>query len=332
MARKILSRLRLPATIMNGRLKGNLSLKVGGLIVLVYLVISLLDVVYPEYIGVKYAFNLVTVSNPQIQSVSIALPSPPTLSKGILFIFGTTAYKIPILSAILAAIPVDLTFAAFIAGISALIGVFLGVTFTYFSKKLELLLTSVVNVFISFPLLISVMIFGLLVGFNLTGLVVGITFILWAYYAQLARMLTLNIKNTNFIEASRASGASGFRIVYSHIIPNILTPVLVRFSTDLATVIVIFSAANFMFYSEFASMNTLPELGSLLAGFPSFGLVHAYRVGSFQSYQPLTSAVFLVSGYWWTVFFPVLFLLILVIGLITFSDGLRKAIDPRTGY
>ena len=78
MARKILSRIRLPATIMNGRLKGNLSLKVGSLIVLVYLVISLLDVVYPEYIGVKNAFNLLTFSNPQIDSVSVALPSPPT--------------------------------------------------------------------------------------------------------------------------------------------------------------------------------------------------------------------------------------------------------------
>lgn len=323
-------RLKLSRHGITQRLRRNLSVKVGGVIILIYLIICLLDVVYPEYIGVKNAFNLLTFSNLQSEAVSVALPSPPTLSKGILYILGTTSYEIPILSAILAAIPVDLGFATLISGVSAIIGIVVGVSMTYFSKKLELFISTVLNVFISFPLLISVIIFGLLIGFSLIGLIIGITFILWAYYAQLSRMLTLNVKNSNYIEAARASGSSGFRVVFSHIIPNILTPILVRFSTDLATVIVIFSAANFMFYSEFLSMGTLPELGSLIAGFPALGLGHAYRVGSFQTWQPLTSAVFLVSGYWWTLLFPILFLLILVIGLITFSDGLRKAMDPRT--
>ncbi len=332
MSRRSSSNSRSSRKLFSGRFRRNLSVKVGAVIILIYVAISVLDIVYPEYIGVKNAFSLLTFTNLQTESVAVAMPSPPTLSKGILYILGTTSYKIPILSAILAAIPVDLGFAVSIAGLSAIIGVFLGVSMTYFSRKLELTMSSIVNVFISFPLLISVMIFGLLIGFDLAGIIVGITIILWAYYAQLARMLTLNVKNSSFIEASRASGASGFKIIRSHIIPNILTPILVRFSTDLATVIVIFSAATFMFYNEFLSLGTLPELGSLMAGFPALGLSYAYRIGNFQTWQPLTTAVFLISGYWWTVLFPILFLLILVIGLITFSDGLRKAIDPRTNF
>ena len=327
------SRIRRWRTTLSVKLKRNLSLKIGGGIILAYLVISVLDVVYPEYIGVRNAFNLLTFTNPALRAVSTANPTPPTLSHGVLYIFGTTAYKIPILQAILASIPVDLAFAALIAGVSAIIGVIIGVTSTYSSRKSELALISVSNALISFPLLISVIIFGLLTGFTLTGIIIGIIFVLWAYYAQMARMLTLDVKNRHYIEAARASGASRIRIVFSHIIPNILTPILVRFSTDLATVIVIFSAANFMFFSDFLSLATLPELGSLLTGFPELGLKYGYHPGGVGAfYAPSTAASFLYSGYWWTVLFPVVFLVIIVLGLITFSDGLRKAFDPRTSF
>lgn len=331
MFKALSSRFKMQSGILAVNLRRNRSLQIGIGIILAYLVISLLDIVYPEYIGVRNAFNLLSFTNPRLQSVTVALPSPPSLSHGVLYIFGTTTYRIPILPAILASIPVDLAFAVFIAGISAIIGLFLGTISTYFSKKLELALTSVTSALTSFPLLISVIIFGLLVGFTLQGLIIGITFVLWAYYAQLSRTLTLEVRNSNYIEAARASGASRFKIVYSHIIPNILSQIWVRFSTDLATVIVIFSAANFIFYGDFQSLATLPEFGSLITGFPAFGLKYGYyqQMGYFV---PQTAATLLYGGFWWTIFFPTVFLAIIVIGLITFSDGLRKAVDPRTVY
>ena len=328
------SRIRRWRMTLSVKLKSNPFLKVGGSIILAYLVISTLDIVYPEYIGVKNAFNLLSFTNPAKESVALATPVPPSLSHGILYIFGTTAYKIPILPAILAAIPVDLAFATLIAGASAVIGVFIGVTSTYASRKSELVLNSVSNALISFPLLISVIIFGLLTGFTITGLVVGIIFVLWAYYAQMARMLTLDVKNRHYIEAARASGASRIRIVYSHIIPNILTPILVRFSTDLATVIVIFSAANFIFFSDYLSLATLPEMGSLLTGFPELGLKYAYHLNRAGQalYPPASAASFLYLGYWWTILFPIISLVIIALRLIAFSDGLRKSLDPRTSF
>ena len=319
----------------SGRLKRNASFKVGVIIVGIYLVISLLDIACPKYIGVSNAFNLFAFTNPGLKSVVLTQPSPPTLNHGWLYIFGTTAYEIPILPAILAAIPIDLGYAVLIAGVSAVIGTLIGVTGTFFSKESEWLISSISNAFISFPLIISVVIFGFLFHFTILSIFVGIVMVLWAYYAQITRMLTLNVKAKQFIEAARASGASDMRIVYSHIVPNITTPILIRLSLDMATVILIFSAANFMFWQQFLPLATTPELGSLINGFPEFGYQFGYPIGgivlgSVTHYIPATAAEFLYLGYWWTVLFPILFLLILVIGLIALSDGLRKAMDPRT--
>ncbi len=312
-----------------GRLKRNLSFQVGAIIVTIYLIISLLDFIDPKYLGVSNAFNLFSFSNPGIRSVLMKQPSPPTTNEGLLYLLGTTAYGIPILPAILASIPVDLGFAVLIAGVSATIGTFIGVSGAFLTKKLEWVISFVSNTFISIPIIISVLIFGFLLHFTLFAISIGIIAVLWAYYAQIARMLTLNIKGNQFIEAARASGASDLRIVYSHVFPNIATPVLIRFSLDIATVIMIFSATNFLFWQQFTPLATTPELGALINGFPEFGYLFGFHLVGSQ-YIPATASLFLYMGYWWTVFFPVLFLLILVIGLIALSDGMRKALDPRT--
>ncbi|MCL4446831.1 MAG: ABC transporter permease [Thermoplasmatales archaeon] len=317
------------------RLKKNLSFQVGVVIIGIYLVISLLDIIYPRYIGVTNAFNLFSFTNPGLKSVALAQPSPPTLNRGWLYVFGTTAYEIPILPVALASIPVDLGYAVAVAGASAIVGTFIGVNGTFYSKKLEWVISSLSNAFISFPLIISVMIFGLLMHFSLIAIFVGIILVLWAYYAQIARMLTLNLQGKQFIESARAAGDSNSRIVFKHIIPNMVTPILVRFSLDMATVILIFSAANFMFWQQFIPLATTPELGGLMNGFPEFGFEFGYPLGGIVLGQqahliPSTASLFLYQGFWWTVLFPVIFLLILVIGLISFSDGLRKFLDPRT--
>lgn len=315
-------------------LKRNRSLQFGIVVIISYAVISVLDLVYPQYIGVNNAFNLFSFANPTIAKIAYAAPTPPTLNGGIYYIFGTTAYKIPILPAILASIPADLVLALAIAGSSAIIGVVLGVSATYTSRKLEITIASFSNAFISFPLLISVIIFGLLLKFTLLALVVGIVAVLWAYYAQIARMLTLSVKGHQYIEAAKASGASGGRVMFSHIIPNILTPILVRLSTDMATVVVIFSAANFMFFHQFTPIATLPELGSLITGFPGFGYKYGFHPGGLPPvpFNPPTAETFILFGYWWTVLFPIIFLMLLVLGLMSFSDGLRKGLDPRTNF
>ncbi len=111
-------------------------------------------------------------------------------------------------------------------------------------------------------------------------------------------------RKTCTVEASRASGVSGWGIVSKHIIPNVLTPIFVQISLDLGTIIQIFAGLNFI---GFASSNTLlPELGILIS----------------DGFQYAVSAP-------WVVVYPGLALLIFAIGMNLFGDGLRDALDPR---
>lgn len=312
--------------------KRNTSFVIGGTIVLAFVLISLLNVFIPAYLGVKNVFDLANFSN--LQTSAPKSPLAPSFDHGWLDIFGTTLYRVPILPVILAGVTVDLAFAVPVAGASAIIGLTLGVLSTYSSRRLETTLVGVMNAITSIPLLISVIIFGFLTSFSIMGLAVGMIFVLWSYYGQISRNLTLEVKNKQYVEAARASGASGLSIVFGHIFPNISSPILVRYALDLATVIVIFSAVNFIFYTQFTSLATLPELGSLMAGLP--GLALKYRLGPgispLNTYVPLTTTALLLDGYWWTVVFPMIFLVVLVAGLITFSAGLRELLDPKTRY
>ncbi len=308
----------------------NRSARMGGAVMLFFVGVSILNLVYPEYMGVNNAFSIASFTN-VYHNLNTA-PTPPTLSDGWRYVFGTTTYAIPILPAILASITVDLAFAVPIAGLSAAIGTVVGVLSTYISRKTEMGMVTVAGIVSSFPLIISVMIFGIMLEFTIAGIVVGMIFVLWSYYALIARNMTLDIRNRQYIEASRAAGASRFRIIFKHVIPNALSPVMVRFSLDLTTVIVVLSAIDYIFYQQFTGLAPYPELGSLIAAFPGAGALYGPHNPLGVPYIPVNSAILLFQGDWWIVIFPIIFLMILVLSLISLSTGLRETLDPRTRF
>ncbi len=308
----------------------NRSARVGGAVILFFVAVSILNLAYPEYMGVTNAFSIRSFTN--FSANLDAVPTPPTFSEGWEYIFGTTAYAIPILPAILASITVDLAFAVPIAGISALMGTIAGVLCTYLSRKMEMGMLAVAGIVSSFPLIISVMIFGMMLSFTISGIVVGIVFVMWSYYALIARNMTLDIRNRQYIEASRAAGASKFRVIFRHVIPNAISPIMARFSLDLATVIVILSAIDYIFYSQFIGLAPYPEMGSLIAAFQGAGALYGPHNPLSGPYIPVNSALLLFQGDWWIVVIPIIFLVILVLSLISFSTGLRETLDPRVRF
>ncbi len=305
----------------------NSSARLGIGLILVLIIISVMNVFYPEYLAVRNAFNINSFSN--IARNISAQPLPPTFDHGWRYVMGTTSYGVPILPVSLAAVTVDLAFSIPIAVISAIIGTGVGVITTYFSRKAEFAMVSIATTATSFPLLISAIIFGLMLGFNYIGISLGIIFVLWSYYAIIARNLVLDLKNRQFIEASRAAGASKFRIIFRHIIPNSMTPIMVRFSLDLATVIAILSAINFLFYFSATSLAPYPELGALIAGLPSVGYLYASG-NPFSPFVPINTLTLITQGDWWTVLFPSFFLMVLIATFVTLSTGLRETLDPRS--
>ena len=127
----------------------------------------------------------------------------------------------------------------------------------------------------------------------------------WPLYARYGRSLTLTTKEATFIESARASGSGRLKIMFRHLLPNVLPPILVQISLDVGTVILIFSTLAFI---GFLPSNVLvPELGAIA----NFGLDLA----------PL--------GFWWTVVVPGGVITSFALAVNLMGDGLRDVIDPR---
>ena len=125
----------------------------------------------------------------------------------------------------------------------------------------------------------------------------------WPPYARLARGEALRVSQRNFIEAAKASGINTFRILTSHIIPNILTPILAYATLDIGTVVIVYAGLSYLGLSV---QPPTPDWGAM--------------VNAYQDY--------LVSAPWLPLF-PAIVIAIVVIGFSLLGNGLRDAVETQ---
>jgi len=159
------------------------------------------------------------------------------------------------------------------------------------------------DIFFSIPYLVLAIAVGFTLGRSFTSMVIALIIVWWPIYARYTRSLTLSIKESVFVEAAKAAGASMVRIMFKHILPNTLPPVVVQISLDLGSVVGVF--ATLAFIGFIPNANT-PELGYLA----SLGLNY-------------------VQSAPWTVIFPGLAITLFALSVNLMGDGLRDVIDPR---
>src|SRR5438132_467103 len=281
---------------------------VGLAIFLVFIGDAFLVQVAPGVLGVQYPDSVVppqfTQTNPECVGTA---PEAPSFNH----LFGTIQYGLSgigcldLLQLVMKAIRIDVAISFFIVLVGAAIGTLLGVVSGYVGKWLDEVLMRVTDVFFSVPFLILALAVGYVIGRTLFNMALALIIIWWPLYARYGRSLTLTTKEATFIESARASGSGRLKIMFRHLLPNVLPPILVQISLDVGTVILIFSTLAFI---GFLPSNVLvPELGAIA----NFGLDLA----------PL--------GFWWTVVAPggVITLFALAVNLM--GDGLRDVIDPR---
>ncbi len=204
-------------------------------------------------------------------------------------------------------------------GVSAVVfamvlGVGLGLVAGYRGGWVDSFLMRVADVQLSFPsILIALLIFGVARGFIPPGyretmaiwvLIVSIGLSDWVQYARVVRGATMVEKNKEYVQAARVIGVRPARIVVSHILPNVLGPVLVIATIGLALAIITEATLSFL---GVGVPPTQPSLGTLI------------RIGQ----------GFLFSGEWWILLFPALALLILALSVNLLGDWLRDALNPR---
>ena len=191
---------------------------------------------------------------------------------------------------------------------SAIIGAIVGGVAGFFGGWLDNLLMRAVDVLLSLPILFVILVTSkFLGGGSWVSIIFVFAFLGWPGLARLVRSLFLTLRSEVFVEAARAVGVGNRRIIFRHILPNALSPLIV--STTLAVAGVIVTEA-FVSFLGFGVDPTQPTWGNALTG--------AVR--------------FIPNGNWWWPFFPGMAIVLTVLGINFMGDGLRDALDPRSKF
>ncbi len=240
---------------------------------------------------------------------------PPAWSEGgrLEYLLGTDDQGRDMLSAILYGLRISLVVSLISVALSVLIGITLGLLAGYLGGWLDALLMRVCDVMLSFPsILIALLIAGVgralfpqapeMLAFGV--LVLSITLPGWVQYARTVRASTLVEAKKEYVLAARLIGVSSSRIVYRHILPNVLGLILVLATIQIATSIITEATLSFL---GVGVPPTSPSLGTLI------------RIGN----------DYLFSGEWWIIVFPGLALIGLAVSVNLLGDWMRDAFNPR---
>lgn len=224
---------------------------------------------------------------------------------GQVYPLGTDFYGRDLWKMILISLPTDLTIAFEIVGAAFAIGVTLGAVAAYAGGIVDEAVLRVTDIFFAFPVLSFAILLATVVQRTFFWLTIAILVIWWPTYVRLSRSQILSEKERPYVEALRAMGAGRLRIIFRHLIPNSIYPVLVQATLDVGGVILTFAGLMFL---GFSPLPQVAELGNLV------------NIGISKS--SFTTAP-------WVVIFPGLAILLVALGFNLLGDGIRDILDPR---
>jgi ABC-type dipeptide/oligopeptide/nickel transport system permease subunit len=187
--------------------------------------------------------------------------------------------------------------------LALVIGVLLGSISGYLGRAWDAVIMRIADVFFAFPLIIGAIVIILVVGRGVAPVIIALGLFSWATVARLLRSSILSIRESEYVEAARSLGASKWRIVTHHVLPNSMAPVLVYAMVSVATAIV---AQASLSYLGVGVPPDVPDWGNMISSGQKF---------------------FGFKDYLW--FFPSMAVVFTVLGFIFVGDGLRDALDPR---
>jgi peptide/nickel transport system permease protein len=232
----------------------------------------------------------------RIWTETLAPPSPT-------HIWGTDQNGGDIFSMVMWASRIDLRIALMVVSVSLTIGAFIGAAAGYFGGAVDEIVMRITDVFFAFPgLILAMAIVAALGERNLDNIAIAMMVVWWPTYARLIRGQVLIERERLYVEAARSVGASDFRILVSHILPNTIQPIIVQSTLDLGGVLL--TAAGLSFIGFGAE-----------AGTAEWGLMIATGQTHFTSY--------------WLVFYPGMAILLCALAFNLVGDGIRDILDPK---
>lgn len=225
---------------------------------------------------------------------------PPSLKH----LFGTNELGQDVFSLVVAGTRVSLLCGLAVVFVGATVGTLLGAIAGYFGGWVDELIMRLTDLKLTIPGLILAMAVAAALGPGIVNMIIAVSLSWWPGFARLVRGEVLAKKEEVFVLAARALGASHYRLLRYHILPNIFGPVIVKMSLDMGFAILTVAALGFI---GIGVKPPTPEWGSLLA--------------IARGYMP---------EYWWTAMFPGLAIFLAVFGFNLLGDGLRDVLDPKS--
>lgn len=218
-------------------------------------------------------------------------------------LMGTDNLGRDVLSRIICGARVSLGMAAVVVVIVMLLGIAMGTTAGYFGGVIDGIIMRLVDVLLAFPNIILALVIAGILGPSLTNVMIALAVVWWVSYARIIRGSVLSVKEKEFVEAARAMGCTDSYIAIRHILPNVLSPVIVLATLDMGHIILSIAALSFL---GLGAQPPMPEWGTMLNEGKPF----------------METAPHLMI-------FPGLMIMITVLAFNFLGDGLRDALDPR---
>jgi len=250
----------------------------------------------------------ITPQNPydlaQLDIMDGNLPPGAESMTGMPFWLGTDDQGRDMLSAIIYGLRMSLGVAALSTLIALAIGMSIGVIAAYFGGRIDSLIMRVVDLQLSFPVILVALILLAILGKGVDKVIFALIIVQWAYYARTVRGNALVERRKEYIEAAACLALSHRRIVFSHLLPNCLPPLIVVATVQVANAIALEATLSFL---GVGVPITQPSLGLLIAN--GYG--------------------YLLSGDYWISFFPGIALVITIVAINLVGDQLRDVLNPR---
>lgn len=268
------------------RAKKNKAFMIGGIIIFVILIMAIMP-------------GLLAPFDPIAKNLDERLLSPTSTH-----LLGTDDLGRDILSRIIYGAQISFEYGLFAVVISMIIGSAIGVIAGYFGGKLDEVLMRIVDIILAFPSILLAILIVAILGPKLENAMIAIGIVNAPSYSRLLRSSTLTIKNSEFIDAAIANGASHTRIIFSHILPNCMTPIIVQSTLGIGGAILEMAGLSFL---GLGAQPPTPEWGAMLNNAREF-----------------------IQSAPWVITFPGIAIILSVLAFNLLGDGLRDLLDPHT--
>ena len=270
-----------------GRLFRSTNARVGAVIVILFVLIATLAPIVSPY-NARRDLNLSARLN------------PPSLEHPL----GTDDLGRDVLTRIVHGARVSLSVAILAVTISLVIGSTIGLVAGMVGGIVDTVLMRLIDILLAFPYVLLAIALVAMLGPGLRNTMIAIGIVYIPPYARLARSMAISLREEDFVLAARSIGTTEMRVLFTHILPNGLSPIIVQATLSMGTAVLDAAALGFLGLGQ---QPPYPEWGKML-------------VDSLQ---------FILSGSWWVMLFPGLAIMMTVLGFNLLGDGLRDALDPR---